>query len=65
MKTLIANKKVTFTVNGKTYSAKTNDKGVASVNVTITKAGTYTVTAKYAGDITYAAINKTATLKIT
>ena len=63
--TLIANKKVTFTVNGKTYSAKTNDKGVASVNVTITKAGTYTVTAKYAGDITYAAINKTATLKIT
>ena len=63
--TLIANKKVTFTVNGKTYTAKTNDKGVASVNVSISKKGTYTVTAKFAGDQIYKAINKTSTLKIT
>ena len=62
--TLIPNKKVTFTLNGKTYSAKTNSKGVATVNVSLTKKGTYTFTAKYAGDSTYSSINKTAKLII-
>ena len=62
---LIANKKVSFTVNGKTYRAKTNAKGVAVVNVSISKKGSYTVKAKFAGDYTYAAVTKTATLKIT
>ena len=60
--TAIAGKKVSFTVNGKTYSAKTNDKGVASVNVSLNTKGSYKFTAKYAGDSTYAAITKTATL---
>ena len=63
--TVIANKKITFTVNGKTYSAKTNDKGVASVNVSITKKGSYAVTAKFAGDSIYSAVTKKATLKLT
>ena len=63
--TVIANKKITFTVNGKTYSAKTNDKGVASVNVSITAKGSYAVTAKFAGDSTYSAVTKKATLKLT
>ena len=63
--TAVANKKISFTVNGKTYSAKTNDKGVAIVNVTLTKKGSYTVTAKFAGDSTFAAVNKTAVLKLT
>ena len=63
--TVIANKKITFTVNGKTYSAKTDDKGVASVNVSLTTKGSYTVTAKFAGDSTYSAVTKTATLKLT
>ena len=61
----IANKKITFTVNGKTYSAKTNDKGIATVNVSLNKKGTYSFTAKFAGDSTYAAVKKTAVLKIT
>ena len=63
--TVVAGKKVSFTVNGKTYSAKTNVKGVATVNVSISKKGSYNFTAKFAGDSTYAAVTKTATLKLT
>ena len=61
---VIAGKKITFTVNGKTYTANTNDKGVASVNVSLNKKGTYSFTAKFAGDNTYAAISKTAKLTL-
>ena len=61
---LIAGKKVSFVVNGKTYSAKTNDKGVATVNVSLNKKGTYNFTVKYAGDSTIAPISKTAKLTI-
>ena len=56
----ISGKKISFTVNGKTYSAKTNSKGVATVKVSISKKGTYSFTAKYAGDDTYAAITSAA-----
>ena len=61
---LIVDKWISFTVNGKTYKAKTNEKGVASVNVSISQKGTYTVVAKWAGDSTYNAVNKTAKLTI-
>ena len=60
----VAGKKVTFTVNGKTYSATTDAKGVATVKVSLNKKGTYSFTAKFAGDNTYAAISKTAKLTI-
>ena len=61
---VVANKKVSFTVNGKTYTATTNDKGVASVNVSLSTKKTYSFTAKFAGDNTYAAITKTAKVTI-
>ena len=61
---LIVDKWISFTVNGKTYKAKTNSKGVARVNVSLNKKGTYTVVAKWAGDSTYNAVNKTAKLTI-
>ncbi len=54
----IAKKKITFKVNGKTYTAKTNSKGVATVKIVIKKKGKYTATAKFAGDTTYKAISK-------
>ena len=60
----VAGKKVTFTVNGKNYSAKTNEKGVATVNVSITKKGTYKVTAKFETDQMYESMAKTAKLTI-
>ena len=61
---LIPNKIVTFTVNGKIYKATTNAKGVASVNVSLSAKKTYSFTVKYAGDSTYSAVKKTATLVI-
>ncbi len=60
----VKGKKVTFTINGKTYTATTNAKGVATVKVSLNKKGTYSFTAKFAGDNTYAAISKTAKLTI-
>ena len=62
--TAIANKKITFTVNGKTYTGTTNAKGVATVKVSLSKKGTYKFTAKYAGDDTYKAVSKTGKLTI-
>ena len=55
-----ASKKITIKVNGKTFSAKTNSKGVASIKVKVTKKGKFTATAKFAGDNTYKGITKKA-----
>ena len=60
----IKNKKITFKVNGKTYSAKTNSKGVATVKIKLTKKGTFKYTAKFAGDATYKAVSKTNKIKV-
>jgi parallel beta-helix repeat protein len=54
----IANKKVTIKVNGKTFQAKTNSKGIAKVSVKVTKTGKFTATVKFAGDSAYKAITK-------
>ena len=45
----ISGQKVSFTVNGKTYTGKTNAKGVATVNISLNKKGTYSCTVKFAG----------------
>ena len=60
----IKGKKITITVNKKTYTAKTNAKGVATVKVKLTKKGKYTATAKFAGDDTYKAISKKAKITV-
>ncbi|MBR5504619.1 MAG: Ig-like domain repeat protein, partial [Methanobrevibacter sp.] len=52
---VINGKKVTFTVNGKAYSATTNSKGVASVKVSLSTKKTYSFTVKFAGDNMYTA----------
>ena len=61
---VLANKKVTFTVNGKTYTTNTNAKGVATVKLALTAAKTYTVTIKFAGDSVYAASTVSAKVKL-
>ena len=60
----IKGKKITFTVNKKTYTAKTNAKGIATVKVKLTKKGKYTAVAKFAGDNTYKAISKKAKITV-
>lgn len=60
----IAKKKLTFIVNGKKYTAKTNKKGVATVKVKVSKKKTYKFTVKFAGDSTYLKTTKKAKLKI-
>ena len=42
----IKNEEVTFTVNGQTYTNKTNNNGIARIFLTLNK-GNYTITAKY------------------
>ena len=54
----IPGKKITFTVNGKKYSSKTNKKGIATVKVKLSKKKTYRVTVKFAGDKSYGKITK-------
>lgn len=60
----IANKKITLKVNGKTFSAKTNSKGVASIKVKVTKKGTFKYSAKFAGDGAYKAVSKTGKIVV-
>ena len=60
----IKSKKITFTVNGKTYTGTTNANGVASVKVSLSKKGTYSFTVKYAGDNTFNTVSKTGKLTI-
>ncbi|ADC47315.1 adhesin-like protein [Methanobrevibacter ruminantium M1] len=60
----ISGKTIKFTVDGKTYSGKTNSNGIASVKVSLNKKGTYKFTAKFAGDNTFAAVTKSAKVVI-
>ncbi|WP_298534861.1 Ig-like domain repeat protein [uncultured Methanobrevibacter sp.] len=60
----LAKKTVTFTVNGKTYKATTNAKGVATVKLALKAAKTYTVSIKFAGDSVYAASTKSVKVKL-
>ena len=60
----LAKKKVTLKIKSKTYRAKTNSKGVATIKVKLNKKGTYKFKATFAGDGTYKAISKKGKIKI-
>jgi predicted outer membrane repeat protein len=56
---VMKNTKVTITVNKKTFTAKTNSKGVATFKITnLKKKGKFTATIKYAGSKYYNKVTK-------
>ena len=56
---VMKNTKVTLTVNKKTYSVKTNSKGVATFKITnLKKKGKFTAVVKYAGSKYYNKVTK-------
>ena len=56
---VLKNKKVTLKVNGKTYTAKTNSKGVATFKLTkLNKKGKFSAVVTYAGDKYYNKVTK-------
>ena len=61
----IKNQKLNFTVNGKTYAGTTNSNGVATVNISLNKKGTYSCSIKFAGMAGCNAKTITSTVKIT
>ena len=61
----ISGKTIQFIVNGKTYTGKTNAKGVATAKVTLKTVKTFTMTVKFVKDSTFDSATKTAKVKIT
>ncbi|WP_323736525.1 Ig-like domain repeat protein [Methanosphaera sp. ISO3-F5] len=61
--TIIKNSNVKVKVNTKTYTVKTNSKGIYSLKVTANKVGTNNVTVTYAGNKYYKAGTKKTTFK--
>ena len=60
----ITGQKVTFKFNGKTYTAKTNSKGIAKVKVSLETKKTYIVTIKYSGNDDYKASKVTSKILV-
>ena len=57
--------KVKLTVNGKTYSGKTDSKGKVTFKITkLSKKGKYIAKISYAGDMTYESVTKKAILTV-
>ena len=61
---VLTNKTVKFTLAGKTYTVKTDAKGVAKLAINIYKPGTYKLAVSFAGESTLGASSKQATIKI-
>ena len=62
---VMKNKKVTLKVNGKTYTAKTNSKGVATFKLKkLTKKGKYNAVITYAGNKYYKKVTKKAKITV-
>ena len=60
---VLKNTKVTFTVNGKSYTHNTDSSGIASLQIRLND-GTYKIVSKYAGNSNYKASSLTTTIKM-
>lgn len=63
-KKVLAKKKVSIKINGKTYKGTTNSRGKATIKIKITKKGSFKGTLKYTGNKTYKACTGKVTVKI-
>ncbi|WP_458402588.1 Ig-like domain repeat protein [Methanobrevibacter sp.] len=61
---LAKGKKVTLTINAKTYTAKTNAKGQATFKISLTKKGSYSAVVNFDGDNTYSSNRVNSKIKI-
>ena len=61
---LKSGKKITLKVNGKIYTAKANNKGVAKFNIKLTKKARYIAKISFKGDKTYKAATKSIIITI-
>ena len=62
---VLKNKKISLKVNGKTYTATTNSKGVATFKLSkLTKKGKYNAVITYAGDKYYNKVTKKAKITV-
>lgn len=62
-KKAIKNAQIDFTVNGKTYSKKTDSKGIAMLDINL-KSGNYIILTKFAGTSKYDAISKKSNITV-
>lgn len=62
---LLANKTVIFKIDGKNYTATTNNAGVATTNVDLFKVGIFDVEIEFEGDDYYTSANEKSILNIT
>ena len=60
----IGNQKISLNVNGKSYSAVSDNSGIASVKTAALAIGTYTVTVNFAGNSNYAASSLSKKVKV-
>ena len=60
----VAGKTITIKVNKKTFKAKTNKNGVATIKVKVTKKGKFNAVVKFAGDNTYKGVTKKVKLNV-
>ncbi|MBR5503453.1 MAG: hypothetical protein IKV87_03260 [Methanobrevibacter sp.] len=60
----IKNAKVTIKINGKTYTGKTNSKGIVVFKLKLTKVGKFTATIRFAGNKLYKAVSKKVAISI-
>ena len=62
---VVSNQIVKMTVDGKTYSKKTNSAGKATVDVSSLKEGSYSIVTKYGGNGKYKASSKSNKITVT
>lgn len=61
----LKSQKVIVKVNGKSYTIKTNTKGIAKLSIKLSKVKKYKITMKFLGNANYKASSKTSTITVT